>query len=145
MKRYRPDSAERTRQWRINNPEKALQSSRRWRLNNPEKARDCRWSHKLRSLYGLTVQQYNQMFLSQGGTCAICKKAPKLKKDGTARWGAKRLAVDHNHWTGKIRGLLCHSCNSTIVGRIEAYRIDPQAIVDYLKGRSWQDALKEPK
>jgi hypothetical protein len=60
----------------------------------------------LRHRYGLTVEEYNQMFADQNGGCAIC---------GTHQSELKRkLAVDHDHETGKIRGLLCSHCNAGI-------------------------------
>src|SRR3989304_573545 len=51
--------------------------------------------------YGLSVDGYNAILKAQGGACAICKKPPKKR----------RLNVDHNHKTGRIRGLLCFRCN----------------------------------
>jgi len=51
--------------------------------------------------YGLTEQAYAEMLNQQGGTCAICKVEP----------GGKRLAIDHCHESGKVRGLLCQECN----------------------------------
>jgi len=51
--------------------------------------------------YGLTVTQYESMLAEQGGGCAICGTKP----DG------KRLAIDHCHKTGEVRGLLCSPCN----------------------------------
>ena len=53
--------------------------------------------------YGLTVEEYDAMYLFQDSGCAICQ-AP------TGANG-KRLAVDHNHQTGVVRGLLCDDCN----------------------------------
>jgi hypothetical protein len=59
--------------------------------------------------YGITLQQYNQIFTEQGGKCAICKRHQK-KLD-------RALAVDHIHnETKHIRGLLCSNCNG-ILGR----------------------------
>lgn len=59
--------------------------------------------------FGISENDYSLMFHKQNGTCAICKKAetdvhPKSKKP-------QRLAIDHCHATGKIRGLLCAKCN----------------------------------
>ncbi len=51
--------------------------------------------------YGITVEQYDAMLRQQNGLCAICGRAPKRF----------RLAVDHDHETGEIRGLLCTRCN----------------------------------
>lgn len=51
--------------------------------------------------YGIDIETYKSMFLKQHGVCAICGKAEKTK----------RLAVDHDHATKKVRGLLCQKCN----------------------------------
>ena len=59
----------------------------------------------LRSRYGITVVQYDSLLAKQKGVCAICGKPPD---------GGKRLAVDHDHKTGKIRGLLHVRCNTAI-------------------------------
>ncbi len=59
--------------------------------------------------FGLTLEQYNEMFKNQNGLCAICHK-PEVKID--LKTGLiLSLAVDHNHITGKVRGLLCRNCN----------------------------------
>ena len=66
--------------------------------------------HKLglKCLYNMTVEQYNQMLAEQNGVCFFCKK-PELDR---------RLSVDHNHKTDKIRSLLCRQCNF-LVGHVE--------------------------
>lgn len=56
-------------------------------------------------VYKITSKEWNELFLRQQGRCAICKKSGKLY-------------VDHDHNTGKVRGLLCPSCNG-ILGTIE--------------------------
>ena len=56
--------------------------------------------------YGITLEQYNQMLEEQEGKCKICGKHHSESK--------KRMAVDHNHETGAIRGLLCTNCNTGI-------------------------------
>jgi len=53
--------------------------------------------------HGLTIKQYNEILHKQGDVCAICR-----------RESSKNLHVDHNHKTGRIRGLLCYRCNSAI-------------------------------
>ncbi len=63
----------------------------------------------LRQQYGLTLEQYAEMFCRQNGVCAICgKPETSLGKGGKV----KPLAVDHCHETGKIRGLLCQLHNT---------------------------------
>lgn len=55
--------------------------------------------------YGLSPGEYDRMYASQGGKCAICQRATgKVKK----------LAVDHDHDTGLVRGLLCGPCNKMV-------------------------------
>lgn len=61
-----------------------------------------RQDRQQRLMYGLAEGQYAEMLEAQGGVCAICK--------GTNSNG-KRLAVDHCHDTGEVRGLLCNNCN----------------------------------
>lgn len=56
--------------------------------------------------YGLTSDQYDALLKRQGGRCAICRARPK----------SKRLAVDHDHQTGAVRGLLCSRCNHDLMG-----------------------------
>lgn len=62
----------------------------------------------LMSKFGITLEQYDEMAEQQGGVCAICKQ-PNRVKHGTG--ATKRLAVDHCHLTGTVRGLLCDQCN----------------------------------
>lgn len=70
-----------------------------WRKRNPEKADLIRRRQHYKK-YNLTVEQYEQMFANQGGGCSICGQRQE-----------RRLAIDHDHETGKVRGLLCHTCN----------------------------------
>lgn len=66
-----------------------------------ECCRDYQLLHKFR----LTRKQYDELLMSQRGLCAICgSRLP-------ASNGKTRFCVDHDHYTGKIRGLLCNSCN----------------------------------
>ena len=60
------------------------------------------------SKYGLTIEEYNQMFQAQGGACAICRR--------TQFTLCRSLAVDHCHKTGRVRGLLCTGCNLALGG-----------------------------
>jgi hypothetical protein len=57
-------------------------------------------------MFGLTLEEYERLLLQQDGRCAICMRRPRTR----------RLAVDHNHATGEIRGLLCTRCNHKILG-----------------------------
>lgn len=59
--------------------------------------------------YGITLEEYNALNESQNGKCAICGNYPSEGRNKDSR-----LAVDHCHETGKIRGLLCQKCNTGI-------------------------------
>lgn len=60
---------------------------------------------ELKRIYNITFEDYMNMFINQGEVCAICKDECKTKK---------MLSVDHDHITGKVRGLLCNRCNSAL-------------------------------
>ena len=70
--------------------------------------------------YGLTEEQYNNMILSQNNLCAICSQP-----------STRTLNIDHNHETGKVRGLLCTNCNLGI-GNFQDSLIYLQNAVNYL-------------
>jgi hypothetical protein len=60
--------------------------------------------------YGIDLQEYNQLLISQNNKCAICKIDENEIKHGRNTY----FAVDHCHKTGKVRGLLCYKCNSVL-------------------------------
>ena len=70
----------------------------RWRAKNLDKVA----GYKLKSRYGITPEQYDEMLDRQGGVCAICYCPPSPRK---------KLGVDHNHHNGQVRELLCDHCN----------------------------------
>jgi RNase P subunit RPR2 len=79
-----------------------------WREKNPGASR----SRNLKSKYGISIDDYMKILDNQGGGCALCGSLNS--KWATSSW----LHLDHNHKTGEVRGLLCHTCN-IIVGGIE--------------------------
>lgn len=68
-----------------------------------EKYKNWWYTSKLRSKFGITVDEYENLLQKQDNRCAICGKYSTIK--------GQRLAIDHNHLTKKVRGLLCHHCN----------------------------------
>jgi hypothetical protein len=79
--------------------------------------------NSLRSRYGMTLDDYNDMFKEQKGSCAICKTHQVDLKG--------KLCVDHCHKSGKVRALLCYKCNNQ-VGVFEHSDIKAlSAYVDY--------------
>lgn len=106
--------------WRKNNPEKYRAQSRRQRAKNIEKVRARNrlfmkrwyqenkeafnmgnWRSYLRRKYGLTPEQLEAMKEAQGHRCLICNQR-------------RKLVVDHDHVTNRVRGLLCNACNCGI-------------------------------
>lgn len=105
------------RRYYSNNREDLL---RRQRASNSTKRRP----RQLQRLYGISIEDYNNLFESQKGCCAICGEHQANLKTS--------LSVDHNHITGEVRGLLCKPCNMAI----GIFKDDIQiaiAAVDYLK------------
>jgi hypothetical protein len=84
--------------WRKENKERVRANHIKWRKNNPHKSR----VYQLKRDYNLTSEEYSALLEEQQGVCAICCQA-----DSTG----KQLSVDHDHTTGKVRGLLCSGCN----------------------------------
>jgi hypothetical protein len=79
-----------------------------WKRNNQVKEKTNRRRLSLQRLYGITLEQYDEFLLSQNGGCKICER----KDTGSSR--CKFFHVDHDHTTGKVRGLLCNNCNRGI-------------------------------
>jgi hypothetical protein len=82
--------------------------------------------------YGITANQYELLYAGQGGLCVICHKAKGI---------SKRLAVDHDHATGKVRGLLCTTCNTIVIGRYDQAAL--LRAVEYLNNPPAQRILGE--
>lgn len=146
-------SAEYMRSYR-SDPERARkhrESSRRWREANrnrhrayqsayavahPEQVRDWQRAHPDRvaashrkARYGITDKEYAAQLALQDGVCALCRRPETAT-------GRTRLAVDHDHETGLMRGLLCIGCNISL-GYFERgwrSRLDPEIVEAYLGG-----------
>jgi len=87
--------------------------------DNPERTRN----NDLKRNYGITLAEHKQMFEEQKGLCAICKK------EGDGKW--KKLCVDHDHKTGKVRQLLCRNCNM-VLGQVGDNVQNLQNMIEYL-------------
>jgi hypothetical protein len=112
---------------RLNSQKKRREICNKINRNHYASSKKRRDSIKNRNLYtkfGITLEQYNNMFLSQGGCCKICDTHQTDLK--------KTLAVDHCHKTGNIRGLLCHHCNVAL-GYLKENDHIMQNMIDYVK------------
>lgn len=114
--------------WRKAYPDRSNAAARRWERAHPENAKvirdryegkhlvDRREAKRRRRNYtysrnwdlngnkGITEEAYRDLLADQRGRCAICQEPPSKK----------RLSIDHDHITNKVRGLLCISCNTAI-------------------------------
>lgn len=95
---------EQNRLWYAKNKDKVAEEGKIYRLKNKEKNRINRLKR-----YGLTLDDFSQLFTAQEGRCAICKITPKARYRN-----ASGLCVDHDHTSGFVRGLLCNPCNQSL-------------------------------
>jgi ethanolamine ammonia-lyase large subunit len=84
---------------------------------------------RLRAKYGLTTEMVARMSALQNHKCALCKQR-------------KKLVIDHCHSTGKVRGLLCHRCNTSL-GWIETHPVVLSRLAKYLDKPCHADVLLE--
>lgn len=92
------------KKWVSKNPEFYAEYKKQWNLKNRDKVREHRRKYNRNTrkyLKRAPTNIYIYLFDKQNGVCAICGVKPQ----------DKRLAVDHCHQSGEIRGLLCSNCN----------------------------------
>lgn len=89
------------------NPIKIKEYQKSWKERHPEKRKLYTRNSRIRK-YGIEPKEYYEMLEKQGQSCAICKAKPTYRA----------MNIDHNHKTGKVRGLLCDGCNLSL-GHIE--------------------------
>lgn len=87
--------------WRRHNKERVRSNQREWYADNKAAV----YFSQIKQLYGITLDEYATLDEDQNWVCAICEQS-------------NRLSVDHNHITGRVRGLLCTRCNLE-VGKLE--------------------------
>lgn len=94
---------------------------RKWQLNNPERKAIYMAQYRRRRKYGLSPEQFGAMVAAQASKCAVC-----------LQW-TKKLVVDHDHASGRVRGLLCRGCNHALGNLRDNYEIAANATI-YLYG-----------
>jgi hypothetical protein len=99
----------------------------RFRVRNADKLAEIARRERLQQ-YGLTLAEYESMVVYQNGVCAICRRPESEVLKGNI----KRLAVDHDHEDGHVRGLLCSSCNN-MLGRSGDSPERLRSAADYLE------------
>lgn len=128
---------ERIRTYRKNNLEYVRNKEKEYRNVDPKKYRErdrkrnssierknIRKNYTLKNAYNITLNEYYSILEKQGGGCSICGE--------TKSNGKNYLCVDHNHSTGKVRGILCDRCNRGL----GLFKDSPELLLnafDYLK------------
>jgi F0F1-type ATP synthase alpha subunit len=100
--KHKDKEKETRRKYLIKNREKVLEKQRKYNKENPLKRKNA----VLKNVYGITLVQYNEMFETQEGKCAICQRHQNEL--------TRTLCVDHDHKTNKVRALLCVTCNTDV-------------------------------
>lgn len=93
---------------RIAEPDKYRQKARDYYKKNPTTAKVQSW--KQAGIKDMTIERYNLLLVEQNYCCAVCN----IPQEELSR----KLDVDHDHYTGKVRGLLCPNCNQAL-GRLK--------------------------
>jgi hypothetical protein len=97
---------------------------KRWQANNKERLKLQKRNYNLKTAFGITLVQRDELLALQGNKCAICPAtSPGTKRD----WH-----TDHCHDTGKVRGILCHACNVSL-GHAKDNIATLTAMIKYLK------------
>ena len=112
------------KQYYLKNRDRFLKKAKEYKLKNPyknyikkvgyEKIAIMQRKSYLKRIYNVTLEEYEKKLKEQNYSCAICKRHQSVFK--------RKLGVDHNHKTGKVRDLLCDGCNvdvSVVEDRLE--------------------------
>ena len=83
----------------------------------------------LKRNYNITAKIYEETYIEQNGLCAICKTEGFTMKKGK---DYLKLVCDHDHKTGKFRGLLCHNCNRAL-GLLHDSLVDIKEAYNYIE------------
>ena len=101
-----------------------MYASRGWKKKTPEERYTSRRNSGLKRRYGITSEEYDALLESQGGGCALCGATTNGKQ------ATRSLHVDHDHQTGRVRGILCGPCNQGLHA-IDRHGLD--RVVEYLR------------
>ena len=115
-----------TKKKRIRDSEKDRAYHKKYRENN----RDKRKNVMLKLRFNIDLETYNSMYAEQNGVCKLCGLEESARKNNSEE--KRMLAVDHDHNTGAVRGLLCASCNVQL-GHYEKTKLRASEFEKYLE------------
>lgn len=119
--RCNPCAAKYAKEYRALHPERARKTVVSWQQRFPDRLKASLRRSKIKAAYGITLEEYDRKLWKQQKKCAICE----TKEPGGP---GNRFMVDHDHDTGKNRGLLCCRCNFLIGQSGDSIRILENAI-----------------
>ena len=111
------------------------------RRSQPIRAKEIDRRRTLKYEFGITPEQYCAMLQRQNGLCAICQN-PESVRNGVTN-APRKLAVDHDHTTGRVRDLLCQKCNTALGKFRENPMILERAIAYLEKHKQWARLFDE--
>jgi hypothetical protein len=120
-RRHREQRIAEAQAWQRAHPERARATRVAGDIRHHEKRAAADRRRRLRYQFGLEVEDYDAMVAAQGGVCAICHEPERAR---TRKGHVQLLAVDHDHETGRVRGLLCQECNHAL-GWLERFSRQP--------------------
>jgi hypothetical protein len=124
-RQYYVKNQEKSKQYNIKNREKILDYHKKYNAENREKTKNG----KLKSTYGIGLDEFKKILEEQNYKCKICGAELELV---FGRKNKKTPHVDHNHKTGRIRGVLCNSCNVMLGCACDNLEVFEKAI-EYLR------------
>ena len=116
-----------TKEWSQGNIDQRKEHKKKWQDKNNKYHRE----YNLQRNYGLSITEWDAMYVAQDGRCTICKKSID----------ADKMHTDHNHDTGEVRGLLCSKCNM-LLGLADDSTTTLQAAITYLEERGTYDRTR---
>lgn len=117
--------AAKRKQYVKDNKEKVKAQNAEKYLKNKAKYQQRFRNYWFKGAYGITLNQWNEMFKRQGHKCAICS----VPKESLPQ---RDWCVDHDHVTGKVRGILCITCN-LLLGYAKDSELNLLRAIEYLK------------
>lgn len=103
--------SERAALWNKAHREQRNARLRDWCKRNPDKRFGRYLRHRLKTKYGMTVQDFETLLRAQDGKCLICECVVVVTTAENRTRHGKSATVDHNHKTGEVRSVLCNNCN----------------------------------
>ncbi len=107
-----------------------VKAQREWRKKNPIKVKEAQRRHKLKK-YGITDVEYQKIIKTQNNRCEVCGNEEKERP---------KMPIDHNHATGKFRGVICSRCNR-VLGAVDDEATLLRKLAEYLERHNCKLAI----